>query len=65
MYKDHVMSDLRPYLCTFEDCTSGTETCASHELLIKDVFRRHDWHTDCCPFCRENLPVAVFERRKG
>ncbi|KAL9033806.1 MAG: hypothetical protein Q9180_005752, partial [Flavoplaca navasiana] len=33
-WQKHVMSDLRPYLCTFEDCPQGAETYASRALFM-------------------------------
>ncbi|KAE9376716.1 hypothetical protein N431DRAFT_453112 [Stipitochalara longipes BDJ] len=47
-WKKHVLSDLKPYVCTFEDCElkpfSDQQTWFSHEL--KD--HRKEWK---CPFC--------------
>ena len=47
------MSDLRPYLCTFEDCTlGGDKTYASRGLFTAHESLCHDWHNHPCPFAR-------------
>ena len=56
------MSDLRPYLCTFEDCTlGGDKTYASRGLFTAHESLCHDWHNNPCPFCQET--VSAYNRR--
>lgn len=55
------MSDLRPYQCTFEDCTQGDKTYASRAVFIVHESLRHDWHNSSCPFCQET--VSANNRR--
>ena len=51
------MSDLRPYLCTFEDCARGDKTYARRKFFSLHESSRHDWHNDSCPFCQETLSL--------
>ncbi|KAL9636572.1 MAG: hypothetical protein Q9204_002207 [Flavoplaca sp. TL-2023a] len=57
VWQNHVMSDLRPYLCTFEDCPIGAETYAFHDEFMTHERESHRSHGDLCPFCQEIVPV--------
>ena len=47
-YRKHIFQDLKPYVCTFEECDlkmfADRSTWFTHELQI----HRIEW---CCPFC--------------
>lgn len=69
----HVLNDLRPYICTFQDCTIANESFASragfldHEMLVHGRFtldRLVDFDSDgiACLFCGEVLSKAWSKR---
>ncbi|KAL8671359.1 MAG: hypothetical protein Q9168_004141 [Polycauliona sp. 1 TL-2023] len=62
-WQDHVMSDLRPYSCTFEDCSQSAETYASRELFMDHELESHVWHGTKCPFCGEHVQAAAIDKR--
>ncbi|KAL8880391.1 MAG: hypothetical protein Q9198_002188 [Flavoplaca austrocitrina] len=57
VWQRHVMSDLRPYLCTFEDCPKGAETYGSRWNFMTHERRSHKSDSNLCPFCQEAVPV--------
>ena len=56
------MSDLRPFLCTFEDCPIGAETYAFNSEFMTHEQKSHGSHGDLCPFCQEIVPVQKRAR---
>ena len=59
-FREHVLRDLRPYLCTFEECDmkifADRDTWFNHEL-------RHHRVQRFCPFCTDTplQPLELFE----
>lgn len=51
------MSDLRPYLCTFEDCPQGAKTYASRRLWMEHELENHIRLNNPCPFCQDTVPA--------
>ena len=69
MIRKHVMNDLRPYVCTFLDCSRGGETFASRSEFLWHELWSHEsgdssWrefqqeHPKSCVFCEEVLSWA-------
>lgn len=50
-WKKHVYSDLRPYLCTFEDCTSPTETYDNRRAWFHHELQNHRRSWACSVHC--------------
>ena len=71
MTRRHVMDDLKPYLCTFPDCSQADTTYISRRLYVNHEWKTHmKWkgrvdatkiENSCCPFCQEQL--AYFDTR--
>lgn len=62
-WKKHVYSDLRPYLCTFEDCTSPNETYENGSAWFHHELQNHRRSWACGDHCEmtfgsEDLMVA-------
>ncbi|KAI5804073.1 hypothetical protein DFH27DRAFT_524520 [Peziza echinospora] len=67
-WRRHVFQDLRPYLCTFDNCIDAANTLYGsrrewfeHEL----AFHRREWHCRQCNFetSRENEMVKHMEKK--
>ena len=69
MIRRHVLNDVRPYVCTFLDCSRAGKTFASRLDFWAHGFwvhiRRESWWADrlpgltkACVFCEEVLPMA-------
>lgn len=62
-WKKHVYNDLRPYLCTFEDCTSPNETYENRNTWFHHEPQNHRRSWACSEHCEmtfgsEDLMVA-------
>ena len=61
LYRKHIFQDLKPYVCTFEECDlkmfADRNTWFSHELQV----HRIEW---CCPFCSHS-PLKSLESFEG
>ncbi len=77
MIRNHVMNDLRPYVCTFMNCSQASETYASRSAFLDHEVHVHgkesrtlesselsmqSLHEDCF-FCGKVLPEAGLEER--
>ncbi|KAL8837526.1 MAG: hypothetical protein Q9170_002485 [Blastenia crenularia] len=72
-WQKHVMSDLRPYLCTHEECMQSATTYVSRKEFTTHELRAHHFsrkdsktssNNDLCPFCQVNLPEP-WQRNRG
>ena len=74
MMRQHVMNDLRPYVCTFLNCSEASQTYVSRSALLEHELSVHgendsnleNWKTllhKMCVFCAEVLPEAECEDR--
>ena len=66
MIREHVMKDLRPYVCTIQNCSRASKTYASRRALLTHGRRAHGlkehyWRksqgrlSKICAFCEEVL----------
>ncbi|KAL5896254.1 hypothetical protein ACKVWC_001461 [Pyricularia oryzae] len=59
VWKKHVLSDLRPWICCQVSCPCKHKTYDSREDWIAHMTEQHgrhrDWDDKTCPFCRESI----------
>ena len=56
LVRKHVFSDLKPYSCTFKDCTSGLFTSRNDWFDHELQHHRRQWYCNICH--DQNLPTA-------
>ncbi|KAL2043073.1 hypothetical protein N7G274_004133 [Stereocaulon virgatum] len=55
----HVFEDLRPYLCTYEECEDANESYPSWSEFIEHEYWAHECGNKAdCVFCGEALPAS-------
>ena len=74
MIRKHVMNDLRPYVCTFLDCSEAGETYGSRSAFLSHELCFHESEESSrrelqrglpktCVFCEEVLSIADLKVR--
>ena len=59
----HVLEDLRPYLCTYEECEDANKNYPSWSDFIGHEFWAHQYYKKAeCIFCGELLPASLTVR---
>lgn len=55
--RQHLFSDLRPYICCQIQCTQGSEPCRDKEAWTRHLETIHDftWTSIRCPLCPEMI----------
>lgn len=66
-WQEHVMSDLRPYSCTVEECTQSARTYTSRKQLVKHEREAHFGlfyrSISMCLFCPERISSVCTRNR--
>lgn len=60
MIREHVMNDLRPYVCTYSDCSQADKTYASRSAFLRHELSIHG-RQDCISFLFR--PLNDFEKK--